>query len=74
MDQLGSFDDAIAKAKELGGIEDANVVEYRQRNELAELFGLFGKSESRAIKIDLGLDVPKIQAGRMYFLSPLFLH
>ena len=75
VDQLGSFDDAVAKAKELGGIEDtANVVEYRQRNELAELFGLFGQAESRAIKVDLGLDLPKVQSGQMYFLSPLFLH
>jgi protease-4 len=75
VDQLGSYDDAIAKAKKLGDVEDtANVVVYRQRNELAELFGIFGKSETRAIKVDLGLDLPKLQAGRMYFLSPLFLH
>jgi protease IV len=75
VDQLGSYDDAIAKAEELGKIEDsANVVEYRQRNDLAELFGMFGQSQSRALKVDLGLDLPKLQAGRMYFLSPLFLH
>jgi len=75
VDQLGGFDVAVAKAKELGGIEDTpNVVEYRQRNELAELFGLFAQSESRAIKVDLGLEFPKLHARRMYFLSPIFLH
>jgi len=75
VDQLGSFDDAVAKAKELGEIDDdANVVEYRQRNELAELFGLLGQAESGTIKVDLGIDLPKLQAGRMYFLSPIFLH
>jgi len=75
VDQLGSYDDAIAKAEELGKVKDtANVVEYRQRNDLAELFGLFGQAESRALKVDLGLDLPKLQAGRMYFLSPLCLH
>lgn len=75
VDQLGSYDDAIAKAEELGKVKGtANVVEYRQRNDLAELFGLFGQSESRALKVDLGLDLPKLQAGRMYFLSPLLLH
>ena len=75
VDQLGSYDDAIAKAEELGRIkESANVIEYRQRSDLAELFGMFGQSQSRAIKLDLGLDAPKLQAGRMYFLSPLFLH
>lgn len=75
VDQLGTYDDAIAKAEELGGIEEsANVVEYRQRNDFAELFGLFGESQSRALKVDIGLDLPKLEAGRMYFLSPLFLH
>jgi protease IV len=75
VDQLGNYDDAIAKAEELGEIKDtANVIEYRQRNDLAELFGMFGQSQSRALKVDLGLDLPKLQAGRMYFLSPLFLH
>jgi protease IV len=75
VDQLGTFDDAVGKAEELGGVKDqANLIEYRQRNDLAELFGLFGQSESRAFKVDLGLDLPKLQAGRMYFLSPLFLH
>ena len=75
VDQLGSFDDAVAKAKELGSVtDDANVVEYRQRNELAELLGLFAQAEGRTIKVDLGVDLPKLQAGRMYFLSPIFLH
>ena len=75
VDQLGTFDDAVGKAEELGGVKkQANLIEYRQRNDLAELFGMFGQSESRAFKVDLGLDLPKLQAGRMYFLSPLFLH
>ena len=75
VDQLGTFDDAVGKAEELGKVKDqANLIEYRQRNDLADLFGMFGQSESRAFKVDLGLDLPKLQAGRMYFLSPLFLH
>jgi hypothetical protein len=24
--------------------------------------------------VDLGMDVPKLQAGHLYFLSPTFLH
>jgi protease IV len=74
VDQLGNFDDAVAKAEELGNVKDgANVIEYRQRSDLADLLGLFSKSETRGLKVDLGLDLPKLQAGRMYFLSPLFL-
>jgi protease IV len=75
VDQLGNFDDATAKAEELAGLDDrANLVEYRQRNDLAELLGLFAKSDGRGLKVDLGLDLPKLQAGRLYFLSPTFLH
>jgi protease IV len=75
VDQLGSYEDALAKAEELGDVKDtANVVEYRQRNDLAELFGMFGETQSRALKVDLGFELPKLQAGRMYFLSPLFLY
>ena len=75
VDQLGTFDDAVRKAEELGGVKgQANVIEYRQRNDLAELFSMFGQSESRAFKVDLGLDLLKLQAGRMYFLSPHFLY
>jgi len=75
VDQLGTFNDAQEKAQELGGVKTkANLIEYRPRNDLAELFSMFGQSESRAFKVDLGLDLPKLQAGRMYFLSPLFLH
>jgi hypothetical protein len=27
-----------------------------------------------AIKIDLGLDLPQLRAGRLYFLSPTVMH
>ncbi len=77
VDQLGNFDDATAKAEELGDVKaakGANLIEYRQRSDFSDLFGLFGQAESRALKVDLGVSLPKISAGRMYFLSPLFLY
>jgi protease IV len=74
VDELGTFEDAIKRAEQIAGISNANVVEYQQRYELSDLFRLFGKSESSSIKIELGLDMPKLQAGRMYFLSPTLLH
>ena len=36
--------------------------------------GRSGKSDAKAIKVDLGMDGPKLQAGKLYFLSPTFLH
>ena len=42
--------------------------------DLGNLFRLFGETESRALTIDLGVQLPKLQVGRLYFLSPNVLH
>ena len=74
VDELGAWDDAVKRAKSLAGIGNANLVEYQQRFDLSDLFRMFGQTESKAVKIDLGMDVPKLKAGQLYFLSPTFLH
>ena len=77
VDELGDFDAAVSRAEELGAVKgSATLVEYRQRVDFADLFGLLGQSESRAVqvKVDLGIEAPKIEAGRMYFLAPTYLH
>jgi len=68
VDGLGNYDDALKKLRDLADLKDADVIEYRTRNDLAELLGLFGKTEARSIKLDLGLEFPKLEAGRAYFL------
>ena len=74
VDQLGSFDVAVARAKAIAGISSANLVEYQQRYDLSDFFHMFGQSESRVVKLDLGLEPPKLQAGQLYFLAPTFAH
>jgi len=74
VDELGDFDAAADRAKEIAGISDANVIEYRVRYDLSDLFRMFGKSETRSLKMDLGVEFPKLEAGRLYFLSPTYLH
>ncbi|MDE3067222.1 MAG: signal peptide peptidase SppA [Verrucomicrobiota bacterium] len=76
VDQLGDFQDAVARARELAGISKANLVEYRERYDISDFLRLFGQSESAAhtVKFDLGLDVPKLQPGYLYFLSPTFVN
>ena len=74
VDELGTFDDAVKRAKAIRGIGKANLVEYQQRFDLSDLFRLFGQADSKAVKVDLGMDMPKLQAGHLYFLSPTFLH
>ena len=74
VDELGNLETATNQALSLAGIPDANLIQYRQPLNLANLFQFFGKSEAKAIKIDLGVDLPKLKSGRLYFLSPLLLY
>ncbi|MGO9585663.1 MAG: signal peptide peptidase SppA [Limisphaerales bacterium] len=75
VDELGDFDKAVERAKKIAGITRANLIEYRERYDISEFLRLFGQSDSaHNIKLDLGLDMPKLQAGQLYFLSPTFVN
>jgi protease IV len=76
IDELGNFEAASARARKLAKIPDANVIEYQPVFDLGDILGFLGQSsraEARTLKIDVGLDMPKLQLGRMYFLCPLAL-
>ena len=69
VDQLGNFDTAVERTKTIARIGDANLVEYRERYDISDFFSMFGQSgAAHDVKIDLGLDIPKLRAGCMYFL------
>lgn len=69
VDQLGDFDDAVNRAKKIAKISNANLVEYHERYDLSNFLSLLGQSsQSHDIKLDMGLDIPKLRAGALYFL------
>jgi len=75
VDQLGDFQDAVDRAKQIAHLHNANLIEYRERYDLSNFLRLLGQTElSHDIKLDLGLDLPKLQAGELYFLSPTFVN
>jgi protease-4 len=74
VDELGNFEVAVKRAKSIAGVLQANLIEYQPRVDLSDLFRLFGQSEAKAVKLDLGVEMPKLEAGRLYFLSPTYLH
>lgn len=74
VDQLGTFEDAVKQAKSIAGIPRANLVEYQQRFDLSDILRLFSQTDSKVVKVDLGVEPPKLRAGQLYFLSPLFVH
>jgi protease IV len=73
VDELGNFRKAIERAENLAHIRKADLIQYEEPFGLGNLFRLFGKTEAPAIKVDLGLDFPKLQMGRLYFIAPTTL-
>jgi protease-4 len=77
VDELGNFDDAVGRAKQIAKIrQDANVIEYRQRYDFGDFLGLFGesRSSSQVLKVDWGVELPKLQAGHLYYLWSGYLY
>jgi len=70
VDELGDFDDAVKRAEQIANHgNDANLVEYREHYDISDLFSMFGQSsQSHDIKLDLGVEIPKLRADCMYFL------
>jgi protease IV len=73
VDELGNLHTAVSRAQLLADVPHANLVRYQRPFDLGSLFSLFGQSETRSIKIDLGFDAPKISPARLYFLPPALL-
>jgi protease-4 len=75
VDQLGDFQDAVDRAKQIAGIHNANLIEYRERYDFSNFLRLLGQTDlSHTVKLDLGVNLPKLQAGELYFLSPTFVN
>jgi protease-4 len=71
VDELGDYDVALKRALKLAHIPSANVIEYRTPIDLGSvLLRLFGKTDAPAIKLDLGVQLPKLQAGMPYYIMP----
>ena len=70
VDQVGDFDDAVERTEKIAHIMNgATLIEYRERYDLSDFLSMFGQTgAAHDIKLDLGLDLPKLRAGCMYFL------
>jgi protease-4 len=73
VDDIGDFDVAVDRAEGLVHISSAELIQYQPVYDIANLFKMFGQSEAKGVKLDLGVDIPKLHAGYMYFLSPTYL-
>ena len=74
VDELGGFSAAVRRTKALSNITKANLIRYQEPFGLSNLLPMFGEAEGQTIKVDIGLDLPKLKAGRLYFLAPTVIH
>lgn len=70
IDEMGNFDTAFERTLKLAGIRDANLVEYKRPVSFSSLFRFLGQAQDRetTVQLDLGLNIPQLKMGRMYFL------
>ena len=70
VDQCGYFEDAVAKAKEMAGVGDANIIRYQQEFSLRDL--LFSMQGGQRMKLETSLDraLPPLKPAAFYYLMP----
>ena len=69
VDEIGNFETAVETTKRLAGITgDARLIRYEEPFDITSLFSLLGKSDAKKISIDMGVQAPRLEAGKMYFL------
>lgn len=72
IDATGSVEDAYKKAMELGKVSGAAVIKYESGMKLGKLLKLLGKSDaSTKVEVTLSSGLPKLEAGRLYYLPAL---
>ncbi len=69
INSIGYVEDAYAKARELGNAKGAAVIRYESPFHFGRLFRILGQSEKASVEVNLTKSLmPKIEAGRLYFL------
>lgn len=69
VDELGNFDQAVIRMEQLIDQSGLNLIQFRQPFSFGNLFRIFGTAQEQKIKLDLGIEIPALQAGRLYFLA-----
>jgi protease-4 len=75
VDELGNFDTAVERTLKITGLTKANLISYQLPFNFSNMLRIFGKAESKGVKVDLGFDIPKaLLPGRLYYVAPSFVH
>ena len=75
VDELGNFETAVETARKLAKITGKpRLIRYQEPFDFSDLFSIWGKTDVKTVKVDVGFEIPKLEAGRPYFLSPTVVH
>lgn len=73
VNQIGSVEDAYAKAMELGNAPGSSVIRYESPFHFGRLFRLLGQGESTRIEVKMADALaPKLETGRLYYLPSFY--
>lgn len=71
VDELGDFDAAVSVARRLARIDGkAHLIRYQESFNWDSVFSMFSKTSvsERGVKVDIGLDIPKLRSGLPYYI------
>lgn len=74
VDELGYFEDAVERAKEMAGIEKAKLVRYRVPFSLAHLFRIRSPDGPPRVEIEWTPRALRLEPGKLYFLPPYLFY
>jgi protease-4 len=70
---LGQVEDAYAKAMELGKAPGAAIIRYESPFRFGRIFKLLGQEEKSHVEVNVVKSLmPKLEAGRLYFLPSFY--
>ena len=73
IDGLGAVEDAYAKAMALGKAKGATVIRYESPFKFGRFFKLLGQEEKSRVEVNVVKSLmPKLEAGRLYFLPGFY--
>ncbi|MCX8107547.1 MAG: signal peptide peptidase SppA, partial [Verrucomicrobiae bacterium] len=68
VDELGNFRTAVKRILKLAKLSRANLVQFRQPVSFFRWLRLLGERGKPNLSIDFGVDLPRLQPGRLYFI------
>ena len=73
IDAIGQIEDAYSKAMDMGKVKGAAIIRYDSPFHFGRLFRILGQSEKASVEVNVVKSLmPKLEAGRLYFLPSFY--